>query len=206
MDFITHTLMGAGACRLIVRDRTLLPQVTLAAVLGSLIQDGDSWLYLIGSHYYGLYHRVASHSWIGLLACGIAAACLAWLVTCVPKWRRFGWFVSSNLPKAEEIAPHPPLRLFITAALIAAYLHWCADVITGFGNMLPLWPWSRWDASLRIVFSFDLIIFTTTLGWHIAVRRLDWPRRKEAVIAAGYLVLMAVYLTARWKSGVITFI
>ncbi|MBI5154030.1 metal-dependent hydrolase [Candidatus Poribacteria bacterium] len=200
MDFITHSLIGAGAARLIAPRREWLPQLTLAAVLASNLMDGDSWLYLIHPSYYGKYHRVASHCVVGLALTALVAAGVAWGACRVVPWRRFGWFVCPNLPKGTELL-RPRFGWFLAVALPCAALHFAGDVITGFGNVLPFWPWSRHDASLHAVTSFDPAIFGATLAWHIAVRRLDLPRRREALAAAGYAVLVTAYVMIRIAVG-----
>jgi len=205
MDFITHTLMGVGAARVIAPRADLRPQVCLAGVLGSLLQDGDSWLYLIGPNYYGLYHRVASHSWVGLAGIGAAAGLLAWQMGRVARWRRFGWFVHANLD-ARVVPPRAQLPMLLAAGLAAAYLHWCADAITGFGNMRPFWPWSQWDASLHAVMSFDVFIFVATFGWHATTRRLNLSRKEETIFAGSYLAAIAYYVVVRVATGEPTFI
>lgn len=52
MDFLTHSLIGAGVARLVCKDRGFLPQLSLAAVLGSLLPDADSGLALISQETY----------------------------------------------------------------------------------------------------------------------------------------------------------
>lgn len=197
MDFITHTLMGAGVARHSVSRSDWLPQFTLAGMLGSLIQDGDSWLHLLGPNYYGRYHRVVSHSFPGLLTTGIAAGVLAWAAGSIPSWRRFGWFASPNLLPGLSPSRAPLLRLLFVG-ISAAFLHWCADAITGFGNLHLFWPWSDWEGSLHAVTSFDVLIFSATLGWHILLRSRDRPRRREAVLTGCYVLLVGLYVLARW--------
>ncbi len=200
MDFITHTLMGTGLGRLAAPRRELLPQFCLAGALGSLLQDGDSWLHLLGPNHYGLYHRVVTHSLLGLTVVGCVAGLMAWGAGGVGAWRRFGWYVSPNLP-ADASVVRAPLGGLIGVGLVAAYLHWCADVITGFGNLTLFWPWSNRDFSLHAVYSFDAVIFSATLAWHILIRRLDWPRRRESALTAGYMILVIAYVFVRWKWG-----
>lgn len=196
MDFVTHSLMGTGAARLICPKREALAPLSLAAVLGSLLQDGDSWLYLLGPNYYGKYHRVVSHCIWGLALVGLLSALIAWGVTAVRPWRRFGWFVSPNL--ARDLRPvRPHFLWFVLVAEVAACIHWCGDVITGFGNLEPFWPWSSWDASLHAVTSFDWFIFSTTLGWHLLIRQLEWPRHREAIVSAAYFAIIVLYALAR---------
>ncbi len=197
MDFITHSLIGAGGARLAAPRREWLPQLSLAGLLGSLVMDSDSWLYLIGPNYYGLYHRVITHSIIGLTACALFAATVARAVACKASWRRFGWFVSANLPE-DDTPDAAPFRWFLLIAAIAAAMHFLGDVITGFGNMTPLWPWSWWDASLRLVNSFSVTIFTATLAWHIVLRTRGGTRRRELIITACWALFVAAYLALRW--------
>lgn len=201
MDFITHALIGAGVARLASPKRKWIPQLSLAGILGSELQDADSWLYLIHPYLYGKYHRVASHNLWGLAIVGLVAAGLAWLITRVRPWRRFGWFVADNLPREESPLPHVPWRWFALVALIAAYLHFAADAITGFGNIEPFWPWSSWDISLHAVTSFDLPIFASTLAWHFSLRGLHLSRKGEVGITVVYVVCVVVYVLARLHWG-----
>jgi membrane-bound metal-dependent hydrolase YbcI (DUF457 family) len=205
MDFITHSLMGVAVARLAVPRRMWRPQYCLAGVLGSLLQDGDSWLHLLGPNFYGKYHRVISHSFVGLAVIGTLAGVLAWTIAMKPAWRRFGWFVLPNLPAALYPSRAPVLWLICTA-VTAAYVHWCADVITGFGNMLAFWPWHHHDFSLKAVTSFDLIVFSLTLTLHILTRTLDLPRRREALAVSAYVGILTVYIAARVMWGEPTFI
>jgi membrane-bound metal-dependent hydrolase YbcI (DUF457 family) len=206
-------LVGAGAARLLSPRREWIPQLTLGAVLASELQDADFWLYLIHPSYYGRYHRVASHNVWALAAIAVACAALAWLITRVKPWRRFGWFVANNLPR-DSLSPHDAIPAwnanpvshagivwFIIPALAAAYLHFLGDVITGFGNVMPFWPWSHWDASLHAVSSFDVVIFSLTLAWHIVLRRFPLTRGKEWGVTGVYAGIVVLYVAARWIWG-----
>ncbi|MFH0793647.1 MAG: metal-dependent hydrolase, partial [bacterium] len=147
-------------------------------------------------NYYGKYHRVVSHCICGLALVGLISALIAWGVTAVRPWRRFGWFVSPNL--ARDLRPvRPHFLWFLLVAEAAACIHWCGDVITGFGNLEPFWPWSSRDASLHAVTSFDWFVFSTTLGWHLLIRQLEWPRHREAIVSAAYFAIIVLYVLAR---------
>ena len=198
MDFITHSLVGAGAARMICPQRSWRPQLTLAGLLGSLAMDGDSWLALLGPHYYGLYHRVWTHNLVGLGVIALVGTCASRTAGGVAAWRRFGWFADANLPLTETPSP-APWGYLLFVSLAAAYLHLLFDMISGYGNLYPFWPWGRWEASLRAVNSFDLVVFGLTLGWHITIRRLDWPRRREAWITAAYGIILTLYVLARLR-------
>lgn len=201
MDSITHTLIGVGAARLVSGRSEHRPQLALAAAAASLLPDTDSVLALAGLSTYGLYHRMFSHSLIGLSAIALISATLAWGLAAVPDIRRFGWFVVPNLPRNGAIPSRTTWPMFLLAAGAAVTLHWCADAITGYGNIIPLWPWNRWEASLRAVSSFDTVIFVSTLGWHMLTRHLNWPRRKEALLTAFYCALLIIYVFTRWQVG-----
>jgi len=196
MDFITHALIGAGTARLASPKREWIPQLSLAGILASELQDADFWLYLIQPYYYGKYHRVASHNLWALFLIGLACAGIAWAVTRVRPWRRFGWFVADNLPREDPPPAHVPWAWFAFVAVVAAYLHFAADWITGFGNLQPLWPWSAWDPSLRAVTSFDLPIFVATLAWHLSMRWFQPGRRGEGWMTVIYAAAVALYIAA----------
>lgn len=202
MDFVTHTLVGAGAARLISPRRDLRPQICLAGVLGSLLPDADSWLYLLGPNMYGRYHRTVSHTIWCLILVALVSASIAWVLTLVRPWRRFGWFVCPNLPREWTPVPdHLRWGWFALAALAAVALHWPLDIITGFGNLTPFWPWSQWDASLHAVTSFDWFLFLWTLTWHCTARQLDLPRRREAGLGLLYAAVVVGYVLLRLRFG-----
>jgi len=202
IDFITHTLIGTGAARVICPRREWLPQICLAGALGSLLMDGDSWVQFIDINAYGRYHRVVTHSLPGLVATALLAAAIAIWIARVPSWRQFGFFVSPNIFSGDSSSLGPtsraPLAPFFFATAAAGVLHFCGDAVTGFGNMILFWPVSDWDASLSATISFDYFIFSVTLAWHITLRNLGWNRRREALILVGYLAVMAVYIAARF--------
>lgn len=205
MDFLTHSLAGAGAARLLKDDPSTLPQLSFTAMFSTLLIDADPWLYLVDPNWYGRYHRVVSHSLIGMLAIIVISGLLCALLFQDARGRRFGWFISDNLP--AHAAPRPvALGLLMAAASCGVVTHWVLDVITGFGNMLPLWPWSQYDASLHAVISFDPLIFSATLGWHILLRWKKWPRRKELLVTIAYAGAIAVYVILRYAFGEPTFI
>lgn len=200
MDFVTHALVGAGVARLAAPKKEWLPQLTLAGLLGSLLMDGDSWLFFLGPDAYGFYHRVLTHNVFALGALSLASSGLAWGAGRVRPWRRFGWFVAPDLAPGADPTP-APWRIAIGVALAAAALHWLYDFITGFGNLRPLWPLSQKEYALAAVESFDWVIFSVTLGWHILIRHLDLPRRKEAWLTAAYLAAILAYVACRHAWG-----
>lgn len=200
VDFITHSLCGVAAARLLVPRSPDRSQVCLAALLGSLLPDADSWLALLGPDMYGRYHRVITHSVVGLLGVTLLASGLAYTAAGAIRGRRFGWFVSPSAPPGT--APRRlPYSALLVAALLGAALHWTADWITGFGNLKPFWPWSDTEFSLNAVNSFDFVLFTSTLLLHLYLRKENMPRAWEAWFTAAWLALCLVYVGARATFG-----
>lgn len=190
---MTHTLVGAGVGRLLSPRREWIPQLSAAGVAASMLQDADSWLYLLGPNYYGLYHRVASHNLWALAIVALASASLAWALSRFERCRRFGWFVTENLPPTEPV-PRAPWLLLLAVSVFAAYLHLAFDIPTGFGNLWPLWPWSTWDVSLHAVTSFDVVIFGCTMGWHVYLRQSKGPCWRDVSLSALYALVIVVYV------------
>ncbi|MCC6546664.1 metal-dependent hydrolase [Candidatus Sumerlaeota bacterium] len=201
MDFVTHSLVGVGIGRLAAPTRGHLPAYCLAGMLGGLLPDSDSWLALLGPNIYGLYHRVITHSIVGLLACGVGAGLVALLAARAKRTRRFGWFVTENLSDADVAGLKLSFPRLIAVGVCGAALHWMMDWITGFGNMKPFWPWSDRAYRLGAVYSFDWMICSMTLAWHIGVRRWAPSCRNEILIALAYAVCVSAYVFMRWHQG-----
>ncbi len=207
MDFITHTLVGTGTMRMMTPRADWRARLAPAAFLGSNLMDFDSWVALFGPNFYGKYHRTVSHSMVGLAVITCIAAIAAWRISKVKRWQRFGWFVIPNLTRdPDESSGDPPLALIFLLCAMGAVLHWFGDVITGFGNMKPFWPWSEWDASLHAVFSFDIVLFSMTLGWHLFTRNKEPSLRTERGIGAAYFTLATCYVVGRLIWGTRTFV
>lgn len=200
MDFITHSLIGANTAKLLARGQGELPTMSLAAVLASLLMDGDSWLALLGPAMYGRWHRVASHSIPGLLVCAGVSAGIAVLVWRFRPARRFGWFVSDNLPPDAEVSS-VPFRRLIALCTACAFLHAAGDLITGFGNMKLAWPLAEVDFSLHAVTSFDWPIFCGTLIWHVASRRVPAGSSVLRPMGGAWVAIVALYVAARLAFG-----
>lgn len=206
MDFITHTLVGVGATRLVVRRRDRLPQLTLGAILGSLLIDSDSLIGVFGGvNAYGLWHRVASHSLLGMPLFALLSATIAWGVMAWKRPRRFGFYLSPDL---DATPPRAPFAAFLGVAVLCVGLHWCGDFITAYGNLLPLWPWSRTDVSRQWVNSFDWVIFLTTLGGFTAVRYFDHrpgpaqPKIQRGVyLGWGLMIAAYLYYCSHYDTG-----
>lgn len=197
MDFITHSLVGAGVARLACPKKEWLPQLTLAGILGSTLMDGDSWIYFLGPNAYGFFHRKLTHNVFALVVLVCVGAALTRAAGRIPSWRRFGWFLAPDLPAGSVITRPPWGRLLIVGTL-AAVLHDIYDIITGFGNITLFWPLSDHETTLAAVYTLDYFILGLTLSWNILTRNLDWPRRKEAWITAAYFLAMTAYVGGRW--------
>lgn len=197
MDFVTHTLMSVGAMRIISPKKEWRPQLSLAAILGSVAQDADLWLFFLGDSFYGKYHRTISHTFYGLVLIAIIAAIITWAVSLNKSVRKFGWFVEDNLKNNSILVEHIPFVWFLLISLTAVSVHWIGDLITGFGNLMPFYPLSSWDPSLRLVNSFDWFIFSLTLFWYVVIRKLDLPKKKELFCNSGYFFILIIYLICR---------
>lgn len=200
MDFITHTLIGVGCARLLaLRRPELLPQVTVTAILGSTLMDADGIAGLIlGQDFYGRWHRVATHSIIGLAACAAVAAAVGWRLGAVERWRRFGWHLADRLAADSPLPERAPAALHLRVACVAAAMHFVADAITGYGNLHPFWPWStRFEASLHATNSFDAVMLGMALAWHFAARWRPWPAARQVALGAAWLGLSAAYVGLR---------
>lgn len=201
MDFITHSLIGAGIARLATPRRDWQQQLALAGVLGSLVMDADAAFALGGLNFYGKYHRVVTHSLVGLEVCALLAAVAAWVAGRREGWRRFGWFVADRLPGDSP----PPTPVSFAACLgvawIAAHAHWVADWITAFGNLQPLWPWDTREVALGATNSFDVFLLVLTCAWHGVLRWKNLPREREWPISLGWLLIAAGYVTWRAVFG-----
>ncbi|MCE5231638.1 metal-dependent hydrolase [bacterium] len=203
MDFITHSLVGAGVARVINPRPKWLPLATLTGALGSLLMDSDSWLALLGPNAYGIYHRKITHCIVALVFWVIVSVLIVQAVACVKKWRRFGWFLTPNLPQGET-PTRAPWGMLILIAAIAAAFHWMGDAITGFGNLVPFFPWNTWEVNMGLVLSFDWFIFGATLSWHLASRNMNLSRKREYLLAACWLISIAIYLSIRFQMGIRT--
>ena len=201
MDFITHTLVGSSIARCACRARGALGQMSVAAVFASLLPDADSALALMGQEVYGRYHRVMSHSIVGLIVVVILAAGLSRLVALPSAWRRFGWFVSDNIPPDEPVPDLVPFRVLLAMAACGAGAHWVGDWITGYGNITPLWPWVERDISLAAVNSFDPVLFASTLICHVVLRQFPHGERRCWAITATWFAICAAYVAAKATWG-----
>lgn len=200
MDFVTHTLIGVGLARLLAPDAALRPQICLAALLASLLPDSDSLLGAFSQDLYGRYHRVVTHSILGLTVITGLSAGLAWAISHQERARRFGWYVLPNQPPDSHPA-RVGWAMLLLAGAIGATAHWVGDWITAFGNLTPWWPWVVSDVSLGAVNSFDPVLLTATLCWHVGTRMREWPPRAELLGAVIWFVVCASYVIIRPMFG-----
>jgi len=201
LDFITHCLMGVGAARVVSPRREWFGQLSLTVVGVNAMMDADMLVGIKSFALWGSVHRVQTHSLIGMCAIVLAASAVAWL--CFGRfvsWRRRGWMVGEK-PLEEAEPSRTPWALMLFCAALAAGLHWCGDVVTGYGNMMPLWPWSRIEVSISAVLSFDWAIFSATLAWHVLIRTWEPGRGREGLVGVCYALLVVGYVMAKWLWG-----
>jgi membrane-bound metal-dependent hydrolase YbcI (DUF457 family) len=200
MDFLTHGLYGAGAARLVSPRCEWLGQLSIAALLDSLLMDCGSFIYWIREDLYGKYHRVFTHSIIGLLGTALISALIVHMVCRLRIVRRFGWFVSPNLPD-DSNPSNAPLKWLILVSAMSCFLHMLFDLITAYGDMSVLWPFNHQDGSLKLVNSFDPVILGSTVGWFLLIRYKEWPRCVELRTAIILVVWIVAYLWLRSHFG-----
>jgi len=162
-----------------------------AVALGALLPDADGVIGWISLSAYARYHRVVTHSLIGLpLAIGLAAL--------IARHWPERWLPPSLRPAAP--APGRPVRWRTLLALAAAGAGWhlAGDLITAWG-IWPLWPFSSLDLSLARVNSLELPLLLLTL---LAAAGQHWlltqgQRRAAWSTAALWLLLAACYVSLR---------
>jgi len=204
MDPITHVLSAAVWIEPLEPPR---PQGALytrwrerAAILfGALLPDLDAVPGLVET--FGLteapvftqYHRIASHSFLGLFLVALLAATLAL------KWPE-SWLLPSLRPK-DRTSPRvdPRWRRLFLFSTVAVAFHFLGDWITAWGTLKPFWPFSGFDAQLARVNSIEPVLCGLTVAaWAIqhyvltrGMRRLGWA------VAGVWLLVVVLYVWLR---------
>ncbi|MCP4873291.1 MAG: metal-dependent hydrolase [Proteobacteria bacterium] len=170
-----------------------------AVLLGATIMDADGVLGWISQTvrgdmlWYAKYHRVVTHSVVGLALCALLAA---WNARSWPE----RWLLPTLRPQGTEPAHRPSLRRLFGFAGSAAGMHFLGDAITHWGTLKPLWPVSQMDVQWNLVNSLSWPIFTLTLlAWAVQnqVLRSDAPRRWGWIVAALWLLLCGLFMAFR---------
>lgn len=191
MDPVTHVLSAAlwtepltpprveGAIYARWRERAAL-------ALGALMPDADGVLGWIDLSLYERYHRVATHSALGLVVVWLLAAGLA-----------RAWPERWLLPFLRTRAGGQPVRdpRFVRLLLFAAVgltLHFLGDLIGAWG-IWPAWPFLDVDISLARVNSLEPALCGLTIGaWAVQHWLIHRSRRRAAWATAGVWLLLCV--------------
>ncbi|HEQ60005.1 MAG TPA: metal-dependent hydrolase [Firmicutes bacterium] len=204
MDPITHVLSAAlwtepvqppnpeGAIYARWRERG-------AVLLGALLPDLDAVPGLLEtsglSHepLFTKYHRIASHSFVGLVVVALVAATLAW------KWPE-KWLLPSLRPKDPSLPRvNPSWRRLLAFATPAVIFHFLGDWITAWGTLKPFWPFSDLDTQLARVNSIEPVLCSFTIAaWAVQHFLLTRGHRRAGwAIAAGWLAVCILYVWLR---------
>lgn len=207
VDVVTHILSGTSTARLLTGSHRRVRAPMLAATFGSLFPDVDFWLYWVGPEFFGSYHRMVSHSIPGLLIVSLVAGSLAWWISHRAWFRRVPMgFVPGVEPRSQDIATS--WTQCILFAAWAAHLHFWFDWITGWG-LMPFWPFSSVDYSLKAVSSFDSIVWGLTLAFwavlHITLRTNTSEaapiKSTHRFMGVAYVIILAAYVILKWSTG-----
>jgi inner membrane protein len=190
MDPVTHVLSASLFSEPLRRDAAVSRWRERAALgLGALLPDADGVIGWVDLSLYARYHRVVTHSLVGLVAVVLAAAALA-------RWWPERWMMTSW--RAALRGPRPTWSVLLMAASTGAVLHLIGDWITAWG-LWPLWPFSDQDLALGRVNSLEpALLVLAVLGWSLQQRALRAGRRDLAwVVTACWLLAGALYVGVR---------
>ncbi len=201
MDLITHTLMSCGVMRAAVPEKKWRANLSLTCITAGILPDMDFWLFFVGEEMYGRYHRTLTHTIWFIFGIAFFSAFISYKLTEIKKLSKFGWLIGDNLRADLSEYAHPPFFWFFITGIISVMTHWLGDMITAYGNLMPLYPLNKYDMSLSLVNSFDWVIFSTTLVWFAFIRKLNYPRKKEIAITSIYFGIIILYLIIRFLSG-----
>ncbi len=205
MDTITHVLTAAiwteplrspdveeGRSYPRWRDRA-------AVILGACIMDADGVLGWVSQAVrgdlllYTKYHRVVTHSVVGLAVCALISALIA------RRWPE-RWLLPMLRPANRDGPPVTPRlgRLFGLASVAAAW-HFVGDAITHWGTLKPLWPFAGFDVQWDLVNSLSPPLLTiTVVAWAVQNQALRAGRRRLAWgIAALWLAACTAFIVFR---------
>lgn len=187
MDTVTHVLTAALWTEPLsspaVQEGTFHPRWRdrAAVILGASIMDADGVLGWISQLVrgdmllYTLYHRVVTHSVVGLLVCALVSALIA------RHWPE-RWLLPILRPDRSAGQPVTPrLQRLFGLASIAAGWHFVGDAITHWGTLKPLWPVLGFDVQWDLVNSLSPPLLGITLvAWAVQNQVLKAGHRRWA--------------------------
>ena len=179
-----------------------------AILLGALLPDLDAVPGLLETSgltdepIFTQYHRIASHSFLGLIVVALLASTLAL------KWPE-KWLLPSLRPK-DRTSPrvNPRWRRLLLFSSIAVGFHFLGDWITAWGTLKPFWPFSNFDAQLGRVNSIEPVLCALTIAaWAIQHYLLTKGMRRSAWTVAGtWLIIVILYVWLRPIYGTEAFV
>jgi len=167
-----------------------LPDLDAITILLDEFQLTESGIYV-------KYHRVATHSFIGLILIALFAATVA------RKWPA-SWIFRRFRPKeTSDPVFDPPWERLFGISLIAVGLHFLGDWITAWGKLRFFWPFSDIDTQLGRVNSMEPVLATVTvLAWGVQNYLLGRGYRKAGWCIAGvWLLFVVLYVWLRPNFG-----
>jgi membrane-bound metal-dependent hydrolase YbcI (DUF457 family) len=203
MDSITHILAAALFCQPIASppidaecETRPVWRERFAILLGALLPDADGMLGLIDPVWYSKYHRVVTHSFVGLVALAFIIALLA------RRWPE-KFILPFMRPKARGLRViDPTYRRLLLFASISLVTHFILDWVTAWG-IWPLWPITHADFALHRVNSLSLPICLFTLSaWGIQTAILNRTGNQARgavpwIIATGWAFFFIAYVIIR---------
>lgn len=205
MDSITHILSAALWTEPIPQpelgDKVYARWRERGAVLmGALLPDADGVLGWIDPALFARYHRVVTHSILGM---GVIVALCSVISA---KWPE-RVLLPFLRPKGDGVVVNPSARRLAFFAAIAIVLHFVGDWIAAWG-IWPLWPFSNHDFAMRWVNSLDPVLLAITVSfWAAQHVCLTHGRRRAGWALAGlWFVACAGYVAARYHWGPAPFV
>ncbi len=173
MDIVTHALSAALWTEPLTpprcEDRVYARWRERAAlVLGALLPDADGVLGWIDLSLYDRYHRVVTHSVLGLVFVAVTSALVA------QSWPE-RWLLPSMRTRADgRPVVSPSFSRLVCFAGVAVLWHFAGDLITAWG-IWPAWPLSARDFKLGMVNSIEPALLGITVlaagVQHLLLRR-----------------------------------
>jgi len=171
MDPITHALIGMAVSAAGQDKLSLLNPVTIAAVAGSVIPDGDIILQAWGGALYLKHHRGISHSIIGIAVESIIV----------------GFALKLLYPSAS-------LLNLVLWSFIGTLTHIISDVLNSYGARI-FWPFSNKKKSLSLLTITDpVVIILAVVSIVSSYKKWGYNKYLIAIFLAYLLCKVAMHI------------
>lgn len=138
MDVTTHVTVGAFTAAGLAKGKVGAKEIWAAVFLGSMAPDIDTILYLWSPHLYSQYHRVFTHTLVGVALLAVVTAAL---------------IASSGESSFVRLYPF---------ALFGGFIHLALDALTRY-PLRPLVPFSADNYALGLLWWRDPFLKTAAL-------------------------------------------